>query len=136
MLHAIRYYLLNYENVTYFVLMKVLKMGRNYNYPGILYVKAYISFISTAVQTVCFCLKLGSFYLPFTTIKGRKGQFLSIFTSILKQSHLDLSKLSLFTNDLQHKLTCYSTFLTSRFQHGRRDYLGALKRNICDRYDI
>ena len=49
-------------------LIKVLKMGRNHNYHGILYIKAYISFISTAVQTVCFCPKFGSFYLSFTTI--------------------------------------------------------------------
>ena len=90
-----------------------------YSYHGILYVKVYISFISTAIQIVCFCPKLGSLYLPFTPIRNdnkidiksifhyhfwlstnylltiKREKFLPIFIGILKLSHLDLSKLSL-----------------------------------------
>jgi len=56
-----RYYLLNCDvSRTY----ESFKNG-HYNYSGIWCVKAYISFISTAVQTVYFRLKLSSLYLPF-----------------------------------------------------------------------
>ena len=62
-------------------------MDKNYSYPGTLYGKAYILFISTVVQTVYFCSKLGSFYLPFIYWPRKKRTFSAhLFTGILKQS--------------------------------------------------
>jgi len=71
---------------------------------------------------------IGVFYVPFINCQGRKGQFSSIFTGVLKRSrHFVLSKLSLFKNGTQHKLTCHFSLLMSQFQHSHRDYSGGLR---------
>jgi len=60
-----RYCLLNCENVTCLVLIKVVIMDENWSYLGILYVKAYILYFLyirfSNCRTVCFCSNIHFF---------------------------------------------------------------------------
>ena len=120
-----RYYLFNCENLTY--------QRRNYRWKLKLtwnFICKSVYFIHFNCQTVCFCLNIGLLYVhlrPFTDCQGKKGQFSSIFTCVSKWScHFVSFKLSLFKNRMQHKLRCHSLFLTSQFQHVRRNCSRAL----------
>jgi len=115
-----RYYLLNCENVTCLVLIKVIiTMKIKILLLNFICKSIYFTRFNSC-RTVCFFLNIGSLY-PFTIIycQEKKGQF-SIFTNVLKCSpHSISSKLYLFKNDTQQKFTCHSSLLTSWFQ--RRD---------------
>jgi len=100
-----RYYLLNCENVTYRI-MKALK-----TIIILQFIVLYIFHLFQQQNRVFlpeYRFILHTFYDHLLTIQGGKDSF----RRFLKRSHhLDLSKLSLFTNCMQHKLTyCISRF--------------------------
>jgi len=68
-------------------------------------------------QAVCFCSNIGSLYitLPFTNCQGTV--FVDFYKCFKAISSFCSSKLSLFKNSMQHKLTCHSSLLTSQFQY-------------------
>jgi len=108
---SFRYYLLNYENVTYVSrtyqsnYRRKLKLSWNFTCKNVYFIRF------NSCQTVCFCSNTLRAIYNHLLSREERTVFVDIFTSVLKRfRHFVLSKLSLFKNSMQYKLMCISRF--------------------------
>jgi len=119
-----RYYLFHCENVTHIYQSHnywwKLKLSWNFICKSVYFTRF------NSCRTMCFCpniyrLTLRAFYNIYWLSREERTIFIDFYKCLKRFRHFVSFKLFLFKNTMQYKLTCHSSLLTSRFQHGHHD---------------